>query len=232
MALVDGRSNGGASNVKSVKINADCEAIAWDPFHPERLTVVTEDGTISCWDVRQFQTSTPLWSFVASEFGGITDLSYNAQVPGLMVTSSVDKSVTLWDAHCTQSTADKSKGLLPPKSCGSKDMCSGKLYTVDFYASSPWLLGCGGSGNMLALWDLSRESTIQNRFRARMESSAGVHPENVVAEESSAEAFDMMMMKDKGDKPALDSREESQQMDDRKKKKGKGKTKRKAHRKS
>ena len=86
---------------------------------------------------------------------------------------------------------------------------------------------------MLALWDLSRESTIQNRFRARMESSAGVHPENVVAEETSAEAFDLMMMKDKGDKPpALDLKEESQQMDDRKKKKGKGKTKRKAHRKS
>jgi periodic tryptophan protein 1 len=229
MTLVDGRSSGDASNVKSVKISADSEAIAWDPFHPERLTVVTDDGTISCWDVRPFQTSTPLWSFVASEFGGISDISYNAQVPGLMVTCSVDKSVTLWDASCTQSTTDKSQSLLPPKSCGSKDMCSGKLYTIDFYPSSAWLLGCGGSGNLLALWDLSRESTIQNRFRPRMENSEGVLAESPTEKVAINEDFDMMM-KEKVDKPVPHTSKTSKQSDDRKNKKGKAKGK--AHRKS
>lgn len=231
MALVDARSSGDSSNVKSVKIGADCEAIAWDPFHPERLTVVTEDGTISCFDVRQFQTSKPLWSFVANEFGGINDLSYNTQVPGLMVTCSVDKSVALWDANSTQTTKDEKNSMMPPRLCGSKDMCAGKLYTVGFYPSSPWLLGCGGSGNMLALWDLSQESTIQNRFRPRMESSQGIFAESLAVEEQNKDDFEEMM-REKGDPRSSDETNQKKKGDDRKKKKGKSKGKRKAHRKS
>lgn len=74
VALVDAR-NSSSQNCKRVKIVADCESIQWDPFHSQYLTVATEDGTISCWDVRKFDT--PVWSFVANEFGGVSDLSYN-----------------------------------------------------------------------------------------------------------------------------------------------------------
>jgi periodic tryptophan protein 1 len=164
IALLDARSGDASSNVKSVRITADCEALAWDPFHSEYLTVVSEDGTICCWDVRKFETSSPLWSFVASEFGGVTDVSYNAKVPGMMATCSIDKTVTLWDAQNLQNE----KTSVAPRSCGSKDMCAGKLYTVGFYPSSPWLLGCGGSGNQLSLWDLSSEDSIQKRFNGRL----------------------------------------------------------------
>jgi periodic tryptophan protein 1 len=163
IALLDARSGDALSNVKSVRITADCEALAWDPFHSEYLTIVSEDGTICCWDVRKFETSTPLWSFVASEFGGVTDVSYNTKVPGMMATCSIDKTVTLWDVQNLQNDKTSSS----PRSCGSKDMCAGKLYTVGFYPSSPWLLGCGGSGNQLSLWDLSSEDAIQKRFNGR-----------------------------------------------------------------
>lgn len=173
IALLDARSDESTTNVKSVKITADCEALAWDPFHPEHLTVASEDGNIACWDVRKFETSTPLWSFVASEYGGITDLSYNLQVPGMMVTCSINKTVTLWDTNNV--VIDKSTKFSPPKPCGSKDMCAGKLYAVGFYPSSPWLLACGGSGNLLSLWDLSSEEAIHKRFRGRL------HKKNEVA---------------------------------------------------
>lgn len=171
VALLDARGDGSNSNVKSIQIAADCEAIAWDPFHPECLTVVSEDGTMACWDVRKFETSTPLWSFVANEYGGVTDLSYNSKVPGMMVTCSVDKTVTLWDAQNVPSNS----GYLSPRSCGSKDMCAGKLYAVGFYPSSPWLLGCGGSGNQLSIWDLSSEEAIQNRFQSRLNGGSMPH---------------------------------------------------------
>lgn len=75
VALVDARAPD--DNVKRVKIPADCEALAWDPFNPQCLTVASEDGTISCWDVRKFSEKTPLWSMVATEFGGVSDISYN-----------------------------------------------------------------------------------------------------------------------------------------------------------
>lgn len=81
-------------------------------------------------------------------------------VPDMLVTCSTDKTVTIWDAG-----ADSS---IPPKPCGKKDMCAGKLYTVGFYQSAPWLLACGGSGNQLSLWDLSSEDAIEKRFKERL----------------------------------------------------------------
>lgn len=75
VALVDARAP--QANVKRVKIPADCEALAWDPCNPQCLTVASEDGTVSCWDVRNFSEKTPLWTMVANEYGGVSDISYN-----------------------------------------------------------------------------------------------------------------------------------------------------------
>ena len=75
VALVDARAT---ENVRKVKLPGDCEALAWDPFHTQYLTAASEDGTVMCWDVRKFSDKTPLWSIVASEYGGVSDLSYNS----------------------------------------------------------------------------------------------------------------------------------------------------------
>lgn len=75
VALVDARAP--QENVKRVKIPADCEALVWDPCNPQCLTIASEDGTVSCWDVRNFSEKTPLWSMVANEYGGVSDISYN-----------------------------------------------------------------------------------------------------------------------------------------------------------
>lgn len=72
VSVVDARDQ---NSSKSVKITADCEALTWDPHHSQYLTAATEDGIVSCWDVRKFDK--PVWSLVAEEYGGVTDLSYN-----------------------------------------------------------------------------------------------------------------------------------------------------------
>ena len=43
----------------------------------------------------------------------------------------------------------------------------GKLYSVGFYSSSPWLLGCAGAGKELAIWDMTREDSLRTRFKDR-----------------------------------------------------------------
>jgi hypothetical protein len=80
----------------------------------------------------------------------------------------------------------------PPKPCGNKDMQVGKLYTINFYPSSPWLMGCAGSGKELALWDMSREASIQKRFATRIGSNP-VEEETEEGEAGKQEAFDAMM---------------------------------------
>jgi periodic tryptophan protein 1 len=200
VALLDARTNG--RDVKRVKIPSDCEALAWDPFHSEYLTVACEDGTVKCWDVRQFETKQPAWSMVANKYG-ISDLSFNSKVPGLMVTCSTDKTVSLWDTYSSvesQPASSTRPHVTAPRLCGSKDMCSGKLYTVAFYPSHPWLLGCGGSGNQLALWDLSDEGPIQKRFGGRHE-GGGPSP---TAAQAGDDDFQAMMAKPAND--AVDNR--------------------------
>ena len=84
----------------------------------------------------------------------------------MLATCSIDKTVALWD---TYSQNDAPHPNTVPRACGSKEMKVGKLYTVSFYPSSPWLLGCGGSDNQLALWDMSSEETLQARFANRLD---------------------------------------------------------------
>jgi periodic tryptophan protein 1 len=57
----------------------------------------------------------------------------------------------------------------------------GKLFTLSFYQSSPWLLACGGSGNQLALWDMTREEAIQKRFGDRLSERRTVDEEETFA---------------------------------------------------
>jgi periodic tryptophan protein 1 len=84
VCLVDARSaaavstaNNANQSVKTAKLLADCEALAWDPHNQQYLTAASEDGTVQCWDVRKFGLD-PVWSFVAHEYGGVSDITYNA----------------------------------------------------------------------------------------------------------------------------------------------------------
>ena len=209
VALIDAR--GPQDSVKRVKIPADCEALAWDPHNPQNLTAASEDGTITCWDVRKFSTKTPLWSMVANEYGGVSDLSYNPNVSGMLVSCSVDKTVTLWD---TQNAMNSQ-----PHACGSKDMEVGKLYTVNFYPSSPWLLGCAGGGKEIALWDMTREAPIQKRFGDRVSGGKVFNKEE--SGTNKQEAFNDMMnnsSKQETREPPTAQKKKKKQGNDKKKK--------------
>lgn len=138
----------------------------------------------------------------------------------MLATCSVDKTVTLWDTH-TNGTADG-----PPQACGNKEMNVGKLYTVNFYPSTPWLLGSAGGGKELALWDMAREATIQKRFGNRV-SNDGLQKPVKESEESpleQQEAFDDMMT------PNADEEKQTSPAKSKSKKKKTGNKKKKVHR--
>lgn len=215
VGILDARSPNGAC--KKVKIPADCEAIAWDPHHPHLLTAASEDGSILCWDVRKFESGSTYWNFVAHEFGGCSDISYNPNIPGMMISCAIDKTVAIWD---TLNVGDHSDGK--PVACGSKEMGVGKLYSTSFYPSSSWLLGCGGGGNQLALWDLSSETAFQNRFGGRLAETSKPKIEEKVIEnneekdEAQTEDFEAIMAA--SDQAATEARQEAKNSKKKKKK--------------
>ena len=150
------------------------------------------------------------------------------RVPGMLATCAIDKTVKLWDT--SSCIANNSSVATPPVPCGSRDMGVGKLYTVNFYPSSPWLLGTGGSGNQLSLWDLSGEAPLRKRFGDRVAANIGAGQKEEEEEEDNeneaAKEKDFEAMMAAGDAAAEKVREASNS----KKKKGGKKNKRKAHR--
>lgn len=183
VSIVDARSSNNNGNNKKAKLPADCESIAWDPHNTHLLTAASEDGSVLCWDVRKFDKEA-YWRFVAHELGGCSDISYNINVPGLLATCAIDKTVALWDTSNVNDNPNHS-----PFCCGTKDMNVGKLYTVSFYPSSLCLLGCGGGGGQISLWDLSGEDIFQKRFGNRVNLSI----EDQTNEKNKVEDFEAIM---------------------------------------
>ena len=213
-AAVSSSNSKSKSNVKSTKLVADCEALVWDINNAQYLTVASEDGTVSCYDVRKFDKG-PVWSMVAHEYG-VSDICYNSQVSGMLVTCSIDKTVKLWD------TRNVTPGSTP-RLCGQKEMNVGKLYTASFYPSSQWLLACGGSGNELCVWDMEGEDAIQKRFSA--ETSAAALADDGMSKDEEKEEPDfekIMAMEDDKDDTTKSQKSKSKK---NKGKKGKGKSK-------
>jgi WD40 repeat protein len=112
-----------------------------------------------------------------------------SHVPGMLATCSVDKTVTLWDTY----NRDTKLPNEPPKATINKDMRVGKLYTVNFYPSSPWLLGCAGSAKEIALWDMTRDDNVQRCFGDRNCTVRDNSTIQVPQEKETQEAFDAMM---------------------------------------
>mmetsp|Transcript_4984 Transcript_4984/g.7191 ORF Transcript_4984/g.7191 Transcript_4984/m.7191 type:complete len:540 (+) Transcript_4984:677-2296(+) len=185
-------NNNNNNNIQRVHLSADCESISWDPHSPYYMTVATEDGRVTCWDVRQMtnnNTTTtttpqdyhhnavePVWSFLAHASGGCGDVRYNPSISGMMATCGVDGTVALWDVDkllLQKNNNDNNCNSIlgPQSSLFSREMKVGKLYSLSFYPSSPWLMGCGGSGNEVAIWDFARESPIVNTFGSRIVTS-------------------------------------------------------------
>lgn len=218
VALVDARADDAQVAVRTVRTPADCEAVRWDPFQSHLLVAASEDGTLSCWDVRRFVSHEPVWSFVAHEFG-VSDFDHNGHVPGMIATCSVDRTVALWDARNASSTS-------PPVPCGSKEMNVGRLFATAFWPSSPWLLGCGGDGNELSLWDMSGEDALRKRFGDRISDDVGAAEGagggGTAKEEDKEEDLEAAMLL--SDAATRTTREEAKT---RRKKKKKGKNKNK-----
>ena len=153
----------------------------------------------------------------------------------MLATCAIDKTVKLWDT--SSCVTNDSSVATPPVPCGSRDMGVGKLYTVNFYPSSPWLLGTGGAGNQLALWDLSGEAPLRKRFGNRVTADVGGTTGIDAADQDDGDdneneggkEADFEAMMAAGDAAAEKVREVSKSSSNKKKKGGK-KNKKKAHR--
>jgi periodic tryptophan protein 1 len=153
-------------------LNSDIESLAYDPFAPHHLYGATEDGRVFVIDLRKFvmnssQSATLnqkdfLLSFQAHD-KTVSSLSFSAGIPGLLATSSLDKTVKVWDTASLQ--ADHSDS--PPTCVAYKSMNVGRLFTAKFSGDDPFLYATGGDKGMLAVWEADEMDTIRTHFENR-----------------------------------------------------------------
>ena len=80
----------------------------------------------------------------------------------MMATSSIDKTVKIWD------TSNISSNNNQPKCVAYKTMNVGKLFTLQYSPDDPYLLACAGDTGMVAVWESDELATIQNYFHTRV----------------------------------------------------------------
>ena len=95
---------------------------------------------------------------------GCFDVRRSPHVPGLLVTASVDKSVKVWDVLSGSAHSGGSPG---PTLVAEKAMAVGQLFTAQFDADSPFLLATGGAKGVVALWEMTENRAVADRFAGR-----------------------------------------------------------------
>ena len=161
IGLIDCRS---ASLSSQISVSSDMEALCWDPFNEHLLYCSLENGMVCGIDLRQ--SDKPLFEFQAHNESA-SSLSCSPLVPGMMATCSTDCTVKVWDMMA----ATDGNGSGVPRCVGYKSMGAGKLFTVDYYSDSPFLLACGGDMGVVALWESDELSVIDNAFSGRIVAS-------------------------------------------------------------
>eukprot|EP00501_MAST-03F_sp_TOSAG23-6_P002066 GSMAST32.ASY1.ANO1.2157.1 assembled CDS len=153
------------SHLEGLKLSLldDAEELQWNPHNPALLLTATESGAVCCHDVRvassskgKDQNRSTLWTLQAHN-KSITSLSLSPLIPGILATSSVDKSVKVWDISGPK-----------PICIASKNMQIGPLYSASFNPEHPFLLSVGGDDGRLAVWETSEQTAIEKRFAGRV----------------------------------------------------------------
>ncbi|PRP76080.1 hypothetical protein PROFUN_12885 [Planoprotostelium fungivorum] len=153
--VTDVRSpNGG----KFCDLSADAECIQWMNNSPEYFMVSAEDGTVTCYDVRNLNQQ--IWTLMAHG-KPVSGLSYNRCVNNLLATSSTDKQIKFWNI------SEQKPKLLHTIKVGFP------VFALSWYNddSQPFLLAAGGEGDgqsedegRLNVWDARHFEPVANAF--------------------------------------------------------------------
>ncbi|CAM9705737.1 unnamed protein product [Ectocarpus sp. 4 AP-2014] len=158
LALLDARA---PTKATRHTIQADPECLLWNPHNPAQILTGSEDGVVCCRDVRRPES--PVYSFTAHE-KGVSAVSFTPLVPGMLATCSEDKTVKVWDVDAEV-----------PLQVASKAMAVGRLFSLQYDASTAFLLATAGSKGHVALWHSDEDEAISARFSGRVvsEGAAG-----------------------------------------------------------
>ncbi|CAF4250683.1 unnamed protein product [Rotaria sp. Silwood2] len=153
VCLVDCRDANNKASQHRWTFDSDIERVAWNTFDTNQYLASTENGYVYAMDIRK--TTIPIFSLSAHD-GAVTGLCLSSSVPGLLVTSSFDDCVKVWDIDNENVTF-----------IAERQFQTGRINTCLANPDFPFTFAFGGQSKGLQVWDCSENSNVRSRFGSR-----------------------------------------------------------------
>ena len=133
-------------------VDSDIECVRWCPLAPFMFLASTERGTVTLHDARKLDK--PIFTLSAHD-GVCSSVSWNTKAdPPMFATSSVDKSVKLWQIK------DNKPALI-----ASRDLKVGAVFSMQFGdRNSPFFLCAAGSKGRVGVWDTMESEDVVKAY--------------------------------------------------------------------
>jgi len=149
-AVIDCRSP--LENVKKWDLEGEVERALWDTFSPFQFLASTDKGNVYCVDIRQEK---PIFTLSAHEQAA-TGVALSSAIPGLLVTTSPDKCMKVWDIQDGKPTLVLKRHLHMDT-----------LHCVSCNPDEPFVFAVGGDKDF-KVWDIRESAAVRRHFLSRM----------------------------------------------------------------
>lgn len=135
-------------------LDGEAERICWNPLEPFTFLAGTSKGVVQCFDCRKGQ----LWA-ISAHSKEVTGLSVSKQCQGLLITSSTDETVKIWDFNLESE----------PKLVSEKEFNIGNVHCLDLCPDLPFVITAGGDkkSHNFTVFDIQNIDVVKHTFTPR-----------------------------------------------------------------
>lgn len=165
---------------KSWALNGEVENVLWDRFNKTNFFATTDKGYVFYMDQR---SDKPVFTLSAHS-EAVTGICQSSSVPGLLVTTSTDKTMKIWDIQDNK-----------PSTVLERNLRLNQLFCVDSCPEAPFVFAVGGEKE-IKVWDIRESATVRKHFADRAPVGVTMEGEEDIKEEVEQAMRDMMIDKE------------------------------------
>ncbi|XP_078322317.1 periodic tryptophan protein 1 homolog isoform X2 [Crassostrea virginica] len=165
---------------KSWALDGEVENVLWDRFNENNFYATTDKGYVFYMDKR---AGKPVFTLSAHD-EAVTGICQSSSVPGLLITTSTDKTMKIWDIQDNR-----------PSSVLERNLKLNQLFCVDACPEAPFVFAVGGEKE-IKVWDIRESAAVRKHFAPRAPVGVTMEGEGDIKEEMEQAMRDMMIDKE------------------------------------
>ncbi|XP_048767174.1 periodic tryptophan protein 1 homolog isoform X2 [Ostrea edulis] len=169
-----------SKDYKTWTLNGEVENILWDKFNQSYFYATTDNGYVFYMDSR---LQKPVFLLSAHD-ESVTGICQSSSVPGLLITTSTDKTMKVWDIQNNK-----------PSTVLERNLRLNQLFCADVCPEAPFVFAIGGEKE-IKVWDIRESATVRKHFASRAPVGVTMEGDDDVKEEMEEAMKGMMIDKE------------------------------------